>query len=202
MNIRMTQRFRVPVIWVGERYDQPMITVYDAVIGMTSVSEDLAEINIAYQRMKFWFYEIMKNSVVISDDFPSLDAWRATQTRCLVLPQEPVDQLMGIMLYRKMDAVVQGRLNITDVGISSTLDEEIIYHHDSDEDQGCLSQDGWWSDPRPTWSLDSPRHRRNSKVINLRRQAEWKDHDLDWDPDDSSGDDGVVVVTDFGRDEN
>lgn len=199
MNIRMTQRFRVPVIWVGDLYDGPMITVYDAVVGMTSISDDIGEINIAYQRMKFWFYDIMKNSVITHQDYANLDAWRATGARCLVLPEEPVDQLMGIMLYRKLDAMVQGRLDITDVGISSTLDEEIIYHHDSDEDQGCMAQDGWWSDARPTWTHEKRRGARGAKVINLTREPEWKDHGLDWSqtqPEDA------VVITDFPRDDS
>lgn len=198
MNVRMSRVFRIPALLVSERYPGVMTTVYDCVIDMTSASESSHEINIAYERIKHWFYEIMRNSVLISQDHPDLRAWQAVPVRCLILPEDPVDQIVGIVLWRKLTAIVQDRLEINHVSISSPLDDDVIYHHDAEDAQGPVGHDGWWSDPRPIWEAPRSRGRSRDKVISLDRPAEWTHHDLGWENDLET--ETQAVVTDFTRD--
>jgi hypothetical protein len=197
MNVRMCRVFRIPALLVSPRYDHVMTTVYDLHVRWTSVSTDNSELNTAYSRMRTWLLEVMRNSILIGQDHPDIGAWQATGSRCLVFPEEPVDQLVGIMLYRKLDAMVQGRLEITGISVSSALDDDVIYEHDADEEQGSLADNGWWSDSRPTWFLGRGPGRSRDKVISLRPIPEWKEYGLDWDQDTP---DSQVVVADFTRD--
>ena len=185
MNVNLTRVFNVPVVVVSERYDHFRMVNYNIVVDMTTASADNQELNTAFARMKYWLYEIMHSSVVISHDHPRLNSWQDTGSRLLIFPEEPVDQIVGIVLFRKLTAMVEQRLTISRVSISSHLDDDMIYHHDEDEPQGGVSHSGWWCDARPTWYNDVSKSRRNSKVININRQPEWRDHDLDWDSVDS-----------------
>ena len=197
MNVMLTKLFDVASVVISERYESPRIAPYHVTVDMTTNTTDNGDLNLAFARMRYWFYAVMQDAFLISAQHPDLRAWQATNSRLLVFPEDPVDQLVGIMLYRKLDAMVEDRLLVTRVSISSPLDEDMIYHHDADEAQGAMSQDGWWADGRPTWHDDSRKPRNRGKVISLTRQAEWKDHDLDWD---EVSEPHRAVVTDFNRD--
>lgn len=194
MNVKMCRVWHVPALLVSPRYDHVVTTVYDFHVRWTVVSEDSTEVNVAYERMKTWLYDIMRNSILIGEDHPDLRLWQATGSRCLIFPEDPVDQLVGIMLFRKFQAVVQDRLEITGISVSSPLDDDVIYEHDADDDQGSLAKSGWWSDARPTWFLGRGPGRSRDKVISLRPIPEWKEYDLDWQSRDA---DSHVVIADF-----
>jgi hypothetical protein len=62
-----------------------------------------------------------------------------------------------------------------------------------------LGQDGWWSDPRPIYSMN--RSKGTGNVVSLDRPAEWKDFGLGWEPNDDKIS-GNVVVAQFPRNED
>jgi len=201
MNVMLSKQLSIESIVISERYADLRIVPYHVQVDMTTNSADNHQLNCAFARIKHWSYAVMQEAVLISQDHPALDAWQKIHSRCLIFPEDPVDQLVGIMLWRKFTAIVQDRLLITRVSIASPLDEGMIYHHEESEPQGCFWAEGWWSDPRPTWYPDSSKSRGRGKVINLHRGPEWKDHGLDWDEEDDAPDpDTVTKITDFNRD--
>lgn len=198
MNVQMTREFNIPAVRVSEDYDSIMTNFYDCRVDYVSTTESISEINVAYSRMKHWFYEIMQNSILISSQHPDIRVWQSLPVRCLAFPDDPVDQIVGIMLWRKLTAIVQGRIEISGVSVRSPLDDYVQYHHFAEEPQGYMSAEGWWSDPRPIWETARSRGRSKEKVISLNPQPEWKQHALGW-PDESAP---AVTITEFARDED
>ena len=148
----------------------------------------------AFARMRYWLQEIMQDCVLISQDHDRLDTWLDTGSRVLVFPEDPVDQLVGIMLYCKLHAIVQDNLLIDRVTVSSVLDDEVMYHHYADEDQGPFAAPGWWNESRPCWKQAIKKGR--GKVIDLGRGPDWKDLDLEWDQECAQN---TVVIAEFTR---
>ena len=71
------------------------------------------------------------------------------------------------------------------------------------DDAGPFQATGWWNDARPNWDNIAKRRKRDTNVIAMRREPEWKDLDLEWpsDEDDGSEDDTVeIMLTEFQRD--
>jgi hypothetical protein len=203
MNVMLSKNLAIESLVISKRYPDPRIVPYHVTVDMNTNVADNHDLNCAFARIKHWSYVIMQEAVLISQDHPARDTWQNIHSRCLVFPEDPVDQLVGIMLWRKFTAIVENRLVITRVSISSPLDEGMIYHHEDSEAQGCFWSDGWWSDPRPIWNQENIKGRGRGKVINLHRTPEWKDHDLDWDEDedeDPPDQDVVTKITDFNRD--
>jgi hypothetical protein len=60
------------------------------------------------------------------------------------LPEEPVDQIIGMMLYYKLNAIMEDRMVITNLDISSKLGDGVWYQHDEEDVAGPFSPEGWW----------------------------------------------------------
>lgn len=195
----MNVRLKKTVEWYSGLiyHDRFCVNHYNAELTMLTVSKDHEEQNIAYDRMKYWVDNVLDNSILININNPNLGTWQATESRIIPLPEEPVDQIIGIMLYLKLNAVMEGRVVISDVEILSTQGDNVTYAHSVGEGFGPFGDEGWWADSRPVWT--PVHHDPNSKVVELARQPEWKEIDLDWNNSENSH---RVVFADFGRDEN
>ena len=196
-NVRLTKNFRIPVMMVSERYDFPVVVQYAATVRMITHTECEVEQNVAYDRIRFWIQAIMTDSVLIAHDHAKLDTWLKTGARCMILPQDPVDQLVGIMLLCKLNSIAEGRIGVEEVELSSVLDDDIVYHCAADEDLGPFSVAGWWRDTKPTCS-ELPIRKQRGKVISLKRSDSWKEYGMDWDQEDREA---QILIADFGHDE-
>ena len=180
-------------------YDgEAMINNYVASLDFCTVSADRNEHNTAYERIKYWVDGVLHSAVLIAHDSDKIASFQATGQRVIVLPEEPVDQLIGMMLWAKFTAIVEGRFEISSIKICSDVGDQVFYCHHHDENLGHFASAGWWSDPGPRWC--EPARRRSTKVINLSRMPEWSDLDLTWQPLDSSANN--VLFADFPKNEN
>ena len=197
MNVRLKKTFG----WFsGVVYnDQFLINHYTAQLEMLTATEDPVQQNLAYERLRFWFNEILDGAIFVDEAQANIKQWKDTGARVMALPVEPVDQIVGIMLCSKLNAVMEDRMVITDVEIWSRAGDSMSYLHNWKESTGPLAQSGWWQDPRPVWV--TVRANVTDKVVNLDRVAEWKDHDLDWN-DEKSPNTNTVVFGRFEEDEN
>lgn len=197
-NVSLKRRFKFATGLVYENYFQ--VNNYEVLLTMLTISDDHEEQNVAYERMKYWINHILNDSVMISETSEKLDAYRATGQRLLILPEEPVDQLVGIMLYLKLNVIMENRMVISEVELSSEVGENMIYSHRVSENVGPFQNAGWWIDPRPVWA-DAHKKKSKSKVIELDRMPEWGDLDLDWHKNESQ-ENNTVVFADFNKNED
>ena len=176
-----------------------MINHYRVDVSIITNTNDHQQQNVAYERMKYWIHEVMQDSILINEDNDLIDNLAQMDARVLAMPNEPVDQLVGIMLYLKLNAIMEDRMLVTDVEICSSQGDFTTYLHNMKENIGSdLAKEGWWSDSKPTW--ESVRSRDQGKVVNLGRVTEWKIYDLDWkDPTEAEKD--SVVFANFKKDE-
>lgn len=197
MNVRLKKTFS----WLSSVvHDTQFVTnSYRVDVSLLTTDATQAEQNIAYDRMKFWIHEVLENSIMIHNKNPKLANYQNTDARVLALPEEPVDQIVGIILYTKLAAIVEDRLIITDVDLQSYAGDDMVYHHNcGDAITIDIAKDGWWNDCRPIWSQIDSKKRKN-KIVSLDRSMEWKDCGLEWV--DQSGKENSVVFAKFNRDE-
>lgn len=198
MNVKIKKSF---AIYTGLVYeDRFMINHYSVTLNILTVSTDHTEQNIAYDRMKHWVYHIMDDGILVHDQNIETDCYRASNARVLALPDEPVDQNVGIMLYLKLNAVMENRMVITDIETYSRQGDNATYIHSVGDNLGKFEHEqGWWTDPRPSWS--TVRSDKTGKVVNLDRAPEWHDHGLGWQQFDQQKNTDSVITA-FKRDED
>ena len=184
--------------------DQFVVNDYTVTITMSTATDDHAHQNIAYERMKYWFDYVMYHAIMISSQDPKLTQWLATEQRILILPTEPVDQMVGYMLFKKLSAIVENKFVITDLEISSTAGDDMVYLHSGDELLLELpSLPIWWDESKPTW-FETTKRRGTNKIVKLDRVPEWKEIDLGFDhgEDKKTNDsDSTVVKLNFIKDD-
>ena len=199
MNVRLikTWHWQSGLVYQDAFY----INTYTARIRMHTTSMYDQDHDVAYGRMDYWFEEVMQDSVMINADSAAAKAYAATGQRLLMFPDDPVDQLVGIMLCLKLNAITEGRLIITDVDLSSVHGADMTYQHNQSEALGPLAAAGWWQDTRPIWNHTAS-STRGSKVVSLNRAADWNSLELDWHSNSPRDRDSSIVFADFDRDDD
>lgn len=158
--------------------DQVLFNQYLLRIEMRTRTMDSDDHNISLDRMKHIINQLMTNAVFVHDqDASAIKKLETAGLRVISLPEIPVDQIIGMMLYCKITAVVQQHIDITQIRISSDLGEGVTYLHDQDESVGPFETAGWWQDSEP--SAQTPVSVAG-KVVKLKKSQTWQDLDLHW----------------------
>lgn len=198
MNVRLeyTMPFTAGVYWEG----QMLMNRYLIRLYMITNSSEPAVQNIAYERLKYFVYNQMNSTIFVSSEHQQqCRALIAAGLKITTLPAEPVDQLIGIMLYSKLNAVMEDHILINEVEISSDLGENMVYLHSADESLGPYEGPGWWHEADLIHCdlalFDS------DKIVAMHQAGAWRELDLAWPDQDSAGNNNTVVFARFGQDE-
>lgn len=198
MNVKLSKEF----FWQsGVIYqEQFAINHYACRLHMQTACHDRQAQNTAYDRLKVFIGQVLQDAVFTWDQCQDLRKWLATGVTVITLPDEPVDQIIGMMLYTKLNAIMEGRMIITDVDLSSRMGDEMVYHHNQNDSLGPLAHPGWWNDHRPIWSKHTPAKSRD-KIVAISRFQEWKNHNLHWERDNDPEADSTVLFAEFNKNE-
>jgi hypothetical protein len=135
--------------------------------------------NIALERIRYFVRQELDSSILINCQYQDQCRLLATAgLKVTTLPQEPVDQIVGIMLYLKLNAIAEGQLIVNEVSVSSELGDNIVYMHCEEESVGPFDHVGWWTQSDLVHCDNELFDGGNVVVINTQRG--WREVDLDW----------------------
>lgn len=201
MNVRLETSFN----WTAGVYWEGLMLMnnYTVTLYMVTNTADAATQNVAYERLKHFVYGEMANTIYVNrEHVDQCQKYLAAGLKITTLPSEPVDQLLGLMLYCKLNAIMQDHIIINEVEISSNLGERMIYLHSADENLGPFEQAGWWHSDDLIHC--DPEIMDTEKIVNLPRISTWRDLNLAWNAKDDSepvNQDNTVVFAEFRKDE-
>lgn len=192
MNVRLEFSFE---FLAGVYTDMLTMNQYFVDVSLTTNTEDPAEQNIAFERAGHFTSEMLAGCVFVETDADSgipamLQALGAT---VMAIPSRPCDQVLGRLLFTKINAIMEGRIYATDLEISSRNGAHLRYLHAGEEGEAPFEGEGWWKDPGPTYC--DKRSSKKDKIVKIEKQLSWKDLNLDW-PDPSDSDPTVIVKFD------
>jgi hypothetical protein len=180
--------------------DQLQINSYDVSMNLVTKTKDSASTNIAMERLKAFVYGILDSTVFISQvNQERAEFLQMIGCNMTTLPEEPVDQIVGMMLYYKLNAVMEGRMIITSLDISSRLGDGVWFQHDDEDSAGPFADDGWWHKSNTQHeTIESEQVPGNVvKVIS----TGWHEMLLDWPENTMPPGDNTVVYGKFPRNE-
>jgi hypothetical protein len=180
--------------------DQLQINSYDVSMNLVTKTKDSASTNIAMERLKAFVYGILDSTVFISQaNQERAEFLQMIGCNMTTLPEEPVDQIIGMMLYYKLNAVMEGRMIITSLDISSRLGDGVWFQHDDEDSAGPFADDGWWHKSNTQHeTIESEQVPGNVvKVIS----TGWHEMLLDWPENTMPPGDNTVVYGKFPRNE-
>lgn len=196
----MNVKIEYPAEFLAAAYweDSVMMNSYAVRCEMITNTRDSREQNIALERLKYVLFMQIQNSVLVDHrEKAAIKRLQAAGMRTVILPEQPVDQIIGMMLYSKLDSVMEGRMNVTQLKLSSELGENVSYFQTDNETIGPFAQKGWWNSAEPSVS-DS---KDGGKIVSIKGTTTWQLLGLDWCDDKEEENKGNTVVA-FRKDEN
>jgi hypothetical protein len=160
---------------------------------MATVSEDPADQSTAFDRLKYFVYTCMESTIFINAaETEQCDRYAQAGLGITTMPGDPVDQLIGIMLYHKLNAVMENRMIIMETELSSSMGEYMTYLHSEEENTVGYVQPEWWTAADLTHSKFAPENLDN--VVAIPQATAWRELELAWADDPADDDSGNVVV--------
>jgi len=195
MNVRLKYdlHFNAGVYYRGNT----ILNNYSLRLWMITNTELAEDQNTAFERMKYFVYNHMDNTMFID---------RGEQEQCAkflqaglsitTMPGDPVDQLIGIMLYHKLNAIMEQRMTIVETELSSAQGQAMTYLHSEGENTLGVEAPAWWlSADLAHGDFALPE---SEKVVSMQTTTAWRDLDLAWSELPPSMDHGnIVVFADF-----
>jgi hypothetical protein len=182
----------------GVYYDNTLrMNNYSLRLWMTTNSENPADQNISFERIKYFLYTQMDSTIFINNKLEDkCQQFNQSGLNITTMPGDPVDQLVGIMLYYKLNAITEDRMNIVETELSSTFGENMTYLHSEFENTLGYEQPDWWTTPGLTHSEFEPVL--SDKIVSIPQSNTWRDIDLAWtDLSNSDSTGNIVVFADF-----
>ena len=197
MNVRLKYElpFTAGIYHSGNFY----MNNYTLGVSMATVSQDPDDQNTAFERLKYFIYTCMESTIFIDvAETEQCNRYVQAGLRITTMPGAPVDQLIGIMLYHKLNAVMENRMIVFETELSSAIGEHMVYLHSEEEHTVGYVQPEWWDAADLTHSEVTPANSDN--VVAIPQAAAWRELDLAW-TDDEAGDEpgNVVVFADFKK---
>lgn len=181
--------------------NQLQLNHYNVGIQLLTQVSNSVEINIAMERVKAFVYAELCDTVFFGpQDIEKADMFQMMGVNVTTLPDQPVDQIIGIMLYCKLNAIMQDRMIITKLDIQSYLGDSVWYSHDEEDSIGLFFQDGWWhkeSCQHSSTDIIST----TEKVVKVVNQG-WHEYGLDWPEATQEHTGNTVVFANFPKNEN
>lgn len=197
MNVRLQYTMNFTA---GVHYHQQMImnnyTLKMFMITNTPVAENN---NIAFERLKYFITELDSTVFVNSEDQTACQRYLDAGIKITTLPADPVDQIIGVMLFHKLNAIMEDRIIMVETELSSLLGDNMIYIHSDNETADNLVIPDWWTTADlvhcDTDLID------NDKILAMHQAGAWRELDLAWPDTNESNQTGNIVFADFKRDE-
>lgn len=205
MNVRLRYNITFPAsVWFDDEF---LTTNYTLAINFLTQTLDPQDQNIALDRVKYFLLNELHSTVFINQtEVERAEAFTDVGLNVTTLPEEPVDQVVGIMLYYKLNAIMERRMKITELTFSSDAGDNIEYFHNENEHTELFPATGWWHEPTLKHSdvdLDEDDDGTAAdNVVNFNADDEWADQELGWAQKEVTQDLGQVVFANFNQNPN
>ena len=203
MNVRLQFSIAFPAsVWFDDEF---LTTNYSLAIKFLTQTLDPQDQNIALDRVKYFLLNELHSTVFINQtDIERAEAFTDVGLNVTTLPEEPVDQVVCIMLYYKLNAIMEGRMKITELVFSSDAGDNIEYFHSEHEHTGLFPATGWWHEPTLKHSDVELEDEEDAtkNIFDFSSGDEWADQELGWAQEEVTQDLGQVVFANFNQDPN
>jgi len=177
MNVRLNYSISFSVINAFE--DRIVPNIYQCDLSLLTNTEDPRCQNVAFDRMKYMIHEIIENSVFIKYNSDFIDYFKDLMPGKIVeMPEEPFDQIVGMVLFCKLNSIFEEMLIVEEVKISSKAGGNIIYNIDMEDSFTKLESTDESTTP---WWLVSSIDTASFKVEEDEDEISWEEIGLSWE---------------------
>lgn len=156
-----------------------MMNLYSMSLYMDIHTDNDKEQLTAIERLHYFLQNFIEHSVFVNQNEKSQIAlFEKAGLTVLTLPEDPYDQIVGLILLRKFNSIMEGRVAIDEIKFSSKLSADIRFHNVAEEAEE-FDQDTWYNDP--TLNIETTKQKtKKDKVVKLSDLDDWNKVGLIW----------------------
>lgn len=142
---------------------------------------------VAMERIKHFISQCLENSILINEQQTLIiEKYVEASLKVCTLPADPFDQIVAIMLVKKLNSILEGRMLVTDISVTSFYSDDIHHLHSIEENFGPFNETGWWTDSTPKYNnINSINSTKSKKLVKLVKQtSSWEELSLSFDVKD------------------
>lgn len=159
--------------------NQFMINLYECDISIIINTDDAREQRVALDRLVYFVTNHLQNSLIISStEKEMITKYENAGLRLCIVPEEPYDQILGLVLLNKFNSIMEGKMEVMDMTFGSKLSDYVKFDLAKEEAESIFNQDSWYNDS--SVSLRDTPKKKKDKVVKLFDPDEWTKNDLNW----------------------
>jgi hypothetical protein len=157
-----------------------MVNLYEMDAIMEIYTEDAREQNIAVERITHFLGSSVEDCLFISiAEKDAINKYSAAGIKVCVIPEEPYDQIIGLVLMNKCNAIMEEKIVMSEILIGSKLSNLIKF--ELTHEMGKVEYPGkhWYNDPTLRMT---DKFTKKDKIVNLvdYKCEDWEELDLTW----------------------
>lgn len=156
-----------------------LVNLYEMNASMIIETNDPREQNIAIERMSYFLSTVTEESIFVQDlEKDAISKYEQAGIKVCTVPEEPYDQILGLILLNKCNAVMEGRIHVSDIIFGSKLSNLIKFELTSDMAINEYPGKYWWN--HASLSTQNPTKKKDKIVKLFDEQIDWADLELTW----------------------
>lgn len=176
MTTRISRDFEfLAGIYYENRY---IINQYSVTLTMDVMTDSIREQNIAMDRLKYFLYEVVDSAVFIHDkESKVIEKYHSAGMKICTVPEEPYDQIITVLLYYKLNSIMEGKLHISSIQLDSILSDGVGFMWEEESPTVPYGM-GWWTES--SISMCDKIVGKKEKIVKLVKKCDWSSLGLDW----------------------
>ena len=136
---------------------------YRIAINFVPLVSDAKKQNLIFEKYKYCFHRVFQNSVFIKHDLKAYNTLRSFSNFVIDFVVEPFDQIAGVQIFSKLNAIGDGLLKVEAMQIESWQGENLQYVITDESPEWITLQEmektvdnHWWKNSSPHFSSFQP----------------------------------------------
>lgn len=157
-----------------------LINHYELTVSMIVETEAVHEQNVAMERLDYFINHVLDSCVFVDiTKNKAIENYLHAGLRTCILPEEPYDQILGIILLLKLNSILENRLIVTDIILSSKLSDNVRFHVVQEVADNLYSGDNWWNENSTKLCDTKKLSDKKTKIVKL-FDDDWQSVGLSW----------------------
>jgi hypothetical protein len=157
-----------------------MVNLYEMNAIMIIESLDSDNQNIAIERISHFIGSTIEDVIFICDkEKEAIEKYKNAGMKVCTIPEEPYDQIIGLILMNKCNAIMENKIVMTDIVFGSKLSNLIKFELTAETAQAEFNGNHWWN--LPTLCTETKKTKKD-KIVNLHdhKSDDWAELELTW----------------------
>lgn len=160
--------------------DQFMINHYNLNLIMDIVTDDEREQLIAIERIVYFLQNYVESSIFIHEKYKrKIAAYEKAGLKVLTLPEDPFDQIIGLALMSKFNAIAENRIIVSETIFGSKLSAQIKFHNYVEQLEE-FEHGAWYNNSGLVNNFNKSKKMRKDKIVKFDELEDWNKLGLAW----------------------